>query len=610
MVPRWMLGNWWSRFWAYSQDELKALMEDFRQHEIPLSICIIDMDWHITHTGNASTGWTGYTWNRALFPDPPAFLDWLHQQGLHTALNLHPADGVYPHEEAYPQMAATMGIDPASQKPVPFDIADPHFMRAYFDILQHPLQALGVDFWWIDWQQGTGSKVANLDPLWFLNHLHFADAGRDVKHRPVIFSRWGGLGNHRYPIGFSGDSIVSWESLAFQPYFTATAANVSYSWWSHDIGGHMRGQEDRELYTRWVQFGAFSPILRLHCTNNTFQERRPWGYDAEVLRITRQAFQLRHALIPYIYSMAWRNMSQSLPLVTPMYYGWPEEEDAYHCPDQYCFGSELVAAPFVTPTNPETRLSRGSVWLPAGDWFNFFTGEYLAGGQWHPLFGSLEEIPVFARAGGIVPLGPLTGWGGIDNPAELSLVMFPGADNRFELYEDDGDSQGYKDGQACFTTFEQTWSEGELRFTIEPPRGDTSLVPASRVYSLTWRGVRQPAVVELAVDGMPVTPATHYDPASETFTLDKIELGHNQRLSLRLADSTGQSLLSKRDRTLETLRKALRAFRCNPDVKRNLDPRLEEMRANPALLAGYERQLTEAQIGVLLQMLGRKPQGI
>jgi alpha-glucosidase (family GH31 glycosyl hydrolase) len=603
LVPRWMLGNWWSHFWPYSQDELKALMEDFRQHEIPLSVCIVDMDWHLTQTGNASNGWTGYTWNRALFPDPPAFFHWLHQQGLRTALNLHPAEGVYPHEEAYPQIAAHMGIDPASQAPVPFDIADPHFMRAYFDILHHPLEAQGVDFWWVDWQQGPGSKVANLDPLWFLNHLHFADAARDGTRRPIIFSRWGGLGNHRYPIGFSGDSVVSWDSLAFQPYFTATAANVSYGWWSHDIGGHMHGQEDRELYTRWVQFGVFSPILRLHCTNNAYQERRPWGYDAEVLRVTRQAFQLRHALIPYIYSMAWRNTSQALPVVTPMYYGWPEEEDAYRCPDQYCFGSELVAAPFVTPTNPETRLSRGSVWLPAGDWFNFFDGEYFEGGRWVPLFGSLEEVPVFARAGGIVPLGPLAGWGGTENPSELSVVMFPGANNRLELYEDDGVSPGYQEGRAGFTTFEQTWSDGGVRFTIQPARGDTSLVPPARRYTLAWRGLRQPAVVELAVDGTPVTPTTLYDPATETFSLEKIELDRASRLNLRLAAPEGQSLLSKRDRTPEKVRKLLRAFRCNPDLKQQLDARLDELMAHPALLAGYARQLTEAQTGVLLQML-------
>ena len=205
MIPRYILGNWWSRYWEYTQDELKSLMEDFRAHEVPLSVCIVDMDWHITKTGNKASGWTGYTWNRELFPDPQGFIRWLHEQGLRTALNLHPADGVYSHEEQYEQMAKWMVKDPAKKQPIPFDIANPHFMEGYFEILHHPYEKDGIDFWWMDWQQGKKSKLSGLDPLWMLNHLHYYDLGRDGHKRPFVFSRWGGLGNHRYPIGFSGD---------------------------------------------------------------------------------------------------------------------------------------------------------------------------------------------------------------------------------------------------------------------------------------------------------------------------------------------------------------------------------------------------------------------
>ena len=288
LLPRWALGNWWSRYWAYTQDELTQLMKDFRRHEVPLSVCIIDMDWHLD-------GWTGYTWNRDLFPQPTQFLSWLHEQGLKTALNLHPADGVGPHEAMYETMAKRLGQaadgEAKSSKTIPFNIANPEFAQAYFELLHHPQEANGIDFWWIDWQQGKVSGLPGLDPLWWLNHLHFLDLGRNGQKRPFIFSRWGGLGNHRYPIGFSGDTHVDWETLNFQPYFTATAANVGYSWWSHDIGGHMLGVEDAELYTRWVQFGIFSPIFRLHSTKNKFHERRPWGYDAETFTVTREAMQ-------------------------------------------------------------------------------------------------------------------------------------------------------------------------------------------------------------------------------------------------------------------------------------------------------------------------------
>ena len=272
MIPRYILGNWWSRYWAFSQAELTGLMEEFEQNNIPLSVCIVDMDWHLA-------GWTGYTWNRDLWPEPQAFIDWLHAKGLHTALNLHPSDGVGAHEEQYPQMVKAVGQDPAAGDPVAFDIANPVFAQAYFDILHHPYEKMGVDFWWMDWQEERVTTIPGLDPLWWLNHLHYYDLARDGRKRPFVFSRWGGLGNHRYPIGFSGDTEITWASLSFQPYFTATAANVGYGWWSHDIGGHMGGIEDDELYTRWVQFGTFSPIFRLHSTNNPYHDRRPWSLD-------------------------------------------------------------------------------------------------------------------------------------------------------------------------------------------------------------------------------------------------------------------------------------------------------------------------------------------
>jgi alpha-glucosidase (family GH31 glycosyl hydrolase) len=147
MIPRYILGNWWSRYWEYSQDELQSLMEEFRSRDIPLSVCIVDMDWHLTKTGNKSDGWTGYTWNRELFPDPPGFIRWLHEQGLQSALNLHPARGIHPHEEQYEAMAKWMGVDPSSKEPIAFEATDPRFVEGYFDILHHPYEEMGVDFW-------------------------------------------------------------------------------------------------------------------------------------------------------------------------------------------------------------------------------------------------------------------------------------------------------------------------------------------------------------------------------------------------------------------------------------------------------------------------------
>jgi alpha-glucosidase (family GH31 glycosyl hydrolase) len=595
LLPRWALGNWWSRYWPYSADELLGLMQAFQMHQVPLAVCIVDMDWHITDTGNRSSGWTGYTWNRDLFPDPPAFIRALHEMGLKTALNLHPALGVWPHEAQYREMAERLGIDPATEQPVAFDIADPDFTRAYFEVLHHPHEQEGVDFWWMDWQQGTESRLSGLDPLWWLNHLHFYDLGRDETKRPFIFSRWGGLGNHRYPIGFSGDTVVSWESLAFQPFFTATAANVGYGWWSHDIGGHMGGIEDAELYARWVQFGVFSPILRLHSTKNLFHERRPWGYDAETLRVTRAALQLRHALIPYLYSMSWRNHISSVPMVRPMYHTYPAHEAAYHCPDQYTFGSELLAAPFIRPANPETRMSRQVVWLPPGQWFDFHSALPYTGDRWHAIYGGLEDVPVFAKAGAIVPMTPKTSWDDVGTPAALEIQIFPGAANRFELYEDDGAST------YSLIPFDLSWTERRLQFVVEPAQGATDHLPARRDYAFHFRGIAN-AGVSVAKNGRQTPCQVDYDNEGAVLIVSGVSLAPADRLAVTLTPQ-GESLLTQRDHRAVALDNLLRACRLNTDTKQMLHLRLKDILRSPHLLGDFELALSAPVAQAMAEIL-------
>lgn len=593
LLPRWALGNWWSRYWAYSQAELTALVEDFERHGVPLAVCIVDMDWHLTETGNASSGWTGYTWNRALFPEPEGFLAWLHAKGLKTALNLHPADGVHPHEAQYPAMVAALGLTPAADEPVPFDISDPAFMRAYFELLHHPHEAAGVDFWWMDWQQGARSKVDGLDPLWFLNHLHFYDLGRAGRRRPFIFSRWGGLGNHRYPIGFSGDTLVTWEALAFQPHFTATASNVGYGWWSHDIGGHMGGVEDDELYTRWVQFGVFSPILRLHATKNRYHERRPFARGAAAADLASAALRLRHALIPYLYTMAWGDHTHAQPLVQPMYTRHPEAPEAYQCPQQYWFGSELIAAPHTTPLGAETRLSKQTLWLPPGAWYDFFSGERVAGGRWLTRHGDLADLPVYARAGAIVPLAPAPRWGGVSNPEALTLHLFPGADNHLDLYEDDGETQAYLTGAQAFTPFRLVCGAEGLAFTLGPARGEAGVLPPQRRYTLVVHGVAAPGALTLTHNGAALTPAAAYAADPETLTVEAPALQPGDTLTLTLTAS-----FSARDRRAERVRRLLSAFKLDTGLKQRLDDDLPQLLAGALPVQGYAG-LTDAQLNAL-----------
>jgi alpha-glucosidase (family GH31 glycosyl hydrolase) len=604
LVPRYILGNWWSRYWKYSDRELLDLMHEFKEREMPLSVCIVDMDWHLTDTGNTSSGWTGYTWNRDLIPDPEGFIAELHKLGLKTALNLHPAEGIHPHEEQYQEFAEFMDLDPGSGEPIPFDIADLKFAQGYFEFLHHPMEADGVDFWWVDWQQGEAISLPGLDPLWWLNHLHFYDLARDGKKRPFIFSRWGGLGNHRYPIGFSGDTVIGWEALNFQPGFTSTAANVAYGWWSHDIGGHMGGIEDDELYARWVQYGVFSPILRMHATDNPFHERRPWARSAAAERAASTALRLRHSLIPYIYSMAWRDHKQAIPLITPLYYSNPEQEDTYTFAayQTYWFGSELLAAPFTSPAHPETGLSRQNAWLPEGDWFDFFSGESIQGSGWRTIYGVLDDIPVFAKAGAIVPLDPKTGWGETGNPATLQLLIFPGADNVFELYEDDGETTAYLAGKFALTKMAQSWGGDSLTFTVSPITGDPDLVPRERSYILTFRGIVNPAKISIQLNDSALKVESSYQTTTETLELNPIKLTPTDELSVTLQGD----LLATRPREDEKLEKYLFQFKLESWEKKQIYQDWARIGSGELSLNRY-RHLTEAQHSVLRSLFSKRP---
>ncbi|MGN6246008.1 MAG: TIM-barrel domain-containing protein [Motilibacteraceae bacterium] len=493
LLPRFALGNWWSRYHPYSADEYLALMDRFSGEGLPFSVGVIDMDWHLTDVPlEHGSGWTGYTWNRELFPDPPSFLAALHDRGLQVALNVHPADGIRAYEDAYASMALAMGIDPESGRPVRFEPADPDFLEAYLEEVHHPHERDGVDFWWLDWQSGTHSSVPGLDPLWVLNHVHYLDSARDGS-RPLTFSRYAGVGSHRYPVGFSGDSVSSWASLAFQPEFTATASNVGYGWWSHDIGGHWFGHKDDELTARWVQLGVFSPVLRLHSTRDVFNSKEPWRFASPAREVMGDFLLLRHRLIPYLYTMNVRAHEQDEPLVQPMYYDAPWEEQAYAVPNQFRFGSELVVAPITEPLDEVTQLARARAWLPPGTWTDFFTGTVYRGGRSAYLHRGLDSLPVLARAGAVVPLAADETIGNdTGNPAALELRVFAGADGEFVLREDRDDER--------WASTRIAFDAGSGQVVVEPVQGERSSVPEQRSWSFVLVGFAAVEPAEVLVD--------------------------------------------------------------------------------------------------------------
>jgi alpha-glucosidase (family GH31 glycosyl hydrolase) len=522
LPPRFAFGTWWSRYWDYSDQEIEEIIHGFRQNSTPLDVFVIDMGWHISleqlkargygdkHDQDQSghyLGWSGYTWNNVLFPYPGDFLDRLHADHLKTSLNLHPASGIQPWEASYPAMAKAMGIDPATKQYVPYDITNKKFAENYFNLVLHPLEKQGIDFWWLDWQQEQNTTMPNVKPTWWINYVHFTDQEREGK-RPLLFHRWGGLGNHRYQIGFSGDTVSVWDSLAFQPWFTSTAANVGYAYWSHDIGGHMPGAVEPELFTRWVEFGAFSPILRTHTTKNPESERRIWAYPEPFSSILRSTFQLRYKLQPYIYTEARRTYDTGVAFLRPLYYDWPESDEAYQSKNEYLFGDQMLVDPVVTPSDKQSGLATEKVWLPKGEWIEWPSGKHFTGPTSVDRSFSIDQIPVYVKEGAIVPMQPEMSYTGEKHVDPLIVNVWPlapGQSTSYSLYEDNGIAEQYQHGVYTHTPIKATQSGDALRVEIGPVEGSFAGMLKSRGYTVQLPADWPPASV--TVDGVPLRQA-------------------------------------------------------------------------------------------------------
>jgi alpha-glucosidase (family GH31 glycosyl hydrolase) len=511
LPPRFAFGAWWSRYWSYTDQEFEKLIQGFQTHDMPLDVLVIDIDWHPTFDEFPPTnkldasghklGWTGYSWNKLLFPDPDRFLASVHEQGLKATVNLHPASGVQPWEDGYPEMARATGIDPATKQYLPFDISDKKFATNYLNYIIHPLERQGINFFWLDWQQEDSTKISGLNPTWWLNYIFFSDQQREAK-RALLFHRWGGLGNHRYQIGFSGDTISVWESLAFQPYFTATAANVGYAYWSHDIGGHMPGAIDPELYLRWIQWGIFSPILRTHTTKNPEAERRIWAYPEPYSDLMRDCFKRRYAMQPYIYTEARKTHDTGLAFLHPLYYDWPEAPEAYTAKNEYMFGESILADPITQPVSKDSQLATISVWLPPGDWIEWDSGATFRGPLTVQRGFSLGQIPLYVKAGSIIPMQPPTTHTGEKPLDPLILTVFPlkdGQTSEYRLYQDSGDTPGYQNGETAWTPIQASLSKDgtALNITISSIQGSYKGMQFDRAYEVRLPGGWPPSSVSV-----------------------------------------------------------------------------------------------------------------
>ena len=504
--PRYMLGAWRSRYYNFTADEFKQRVLEYDSHKFPLDVLVMDMGWH------TPPHWGSMNWNRKLIPHPKKLLSWLHKHGIHVTLNWHPNGGVGPWYSQYDTFCRAMGANPAAKMTLPFADTNRKFMTTYYKLLMDPLEKDGVAFWWLD-----GGIHLGWD-----NALDFNNIGRPFTgRRGASFSRWGGWGDQRYPIWFSGDTTSLWRVLRFEVPFTATAGNVGADYWSHDISGFRLSIPSAELFTRWVQFGALSPVFRTHGSREFGNYRVPWYYGKQTEYAVRRAYDLRSRLFPYIYSLAYQCWTQSRPLVRPLYLADPSAKAAYTHPGEYQFGPSLLVSPIVDRGLGKAWMGAADMWFPKGTWWNLFTNQNVHRSGDHPVLATADQIPVFARGGVPLPMQRATLRMAATSADPLVICAYPGRSGKFTLYEDNGRSSAYLHGAYSLTplTYENTGRQG-VDLTVGPTLGTYAGQPTSRGLIIRLPVTTRPQSV--TVNGTPVLysitalPGYEYDPVTTT----------------------------------------------------------------------------------------------
>ncbi len=493
LIPRYALGVWWNKSEIYNFQDISSLLQNFNRHEIPVSVLLLDEFWHLKDGRDLTKYKTGYTFNRNLFSDPGHFVNYLHERGVKLGLSINPREGIMPHEDAYDVIAKTLGL--MDKSTIPFNVFDKFIINSYFHQLLYPLEQKGVDFFWLDTFGMDYSSIRAMTRYQFENYK------KNDEKRGFVLAPNGLVAAHRYPAMYSGQTLVSWDTLKVLPYFNSMGANKGLCWWSHDIGGYLGGMEENELYLRYVQFGCFSPIFRLASKGGKYYKREPWKWDVKTLKIVKDYMNLRHRFIPYLYTEGYKYHKVGLPLIQPLYYNNPLIYDEPDHKNEYLFGSELLVAPITSSKDVLMNRTVHRVYLPTGTWYDFQTGKKFLGDKRYVTFYKDEDYPVFAKSGSIIPLADLKeNKNDTSPPDSMEIHIFPGKSNIYYLYEDDGSTRLYEKGYFITTAIDYNYLQNNFTVIIRPLEGKSGIIPDTRDYKIRFRNTRKADEVIVYLD--------------------------------------------------------------------------------------------------------------
>ena len=559
MLPLWTMGHWQCRERYKTSDELAAVLDKYRQLQIPLDGIVQDWQyWGCDSNWNAMKFQNPYyinkvgdkAWERYLPDDlkklaadykakgleprlksPQEMVDYVHQNNAHLMISIWANFGSWtePYKELQ-KIGALLPFDtwPRNKGVLPYDPFNPKARDIYWKYLSH-LYQMGFDAWWTDSTEpdhfeetaetdahqtydGSWLSVKNAFPLMSNRGIYeHQRAMKGNKKRSIQMTRSGSFGIQRYAtFSWSGDIKASWQEMKNQVPSGLNYTLCGIPYWNTDLGGFFYWDYEQsphnpavqELQTRWMQWGTFMPLMRNHCSSPMvseiyeFGKKGDWAYDAMV-----DAVKLRYRLLPYIYSMMGEVVQHSGMMMRPLVMDFANDVKARRLNDEYMFGHALLVKPITDPMYtwkddqkhgheiyPDIRQAKApvSVYLPTSIWYDFFTGERYEGGRTILRPTPITDMPVYVRAGSIIPFGPDVQYSDEKNWQELEIRVYPGADGKFTLYEDEGDGYNYERG--AFTEIPFTWDDSTRTLTIGPRKGSYKGMLRERRFTIIVAG--------------------------------------------------------------------------------------------------------------------------
>ncbi|WP_069658282.1 glycoside hydrolase family 31 protein [Arcticibacter eurypsychrophilus] len=520
MFPRWAFGFWQSRERYKSQYQTVEVVKKYRELGIPLDGVV--QDWQ--YWGIDESLWNSTEFGNPAFPDPKAMVDSIHGMNAHIIISVWPSFGnktkIF-HEMKEGNMLFDFVTWPINPNVQVYDAFNPKARKIYWKYLNKNIQSIGMDGWWLDATEpdqlkpkstddenktwlGSFRKVRNAFPLQSTGGVYQNQRSVTSDKRVFILTRSAFVGQQRNAtMTWSGDVQSTWDVLRNQ---ISAGLNLSLSgipYWNSDIGGffprgkYPKGVKDpafHELYVRWMEFAAFTSMFRSHGEFTPreiyqFGKKGDWAFDAQ-----EKIINLRYRFLPYIYSNAWAVTSGSSSMMRALFMDFPEDKKVVNIDNQYMFGKSLLVAPVtdsmytkrvggVTETDIKT-IKLHKVYLPAGhDWYDFWTGNKISGGQEIERAVPIDLIPLYVKAGSIIPMGPFQQYSNEKDLKNLEIRLYPGADGSFTLYEDENDNYNYEKGMFSTITFK--WNDKTRNLTVEDRIGTFSGMIQNRLFNVT-----------------------------------------------------------------------------------------------------------------------------